>query len=1035
MKENIVTASFYDPILRGSAEFGGDNLCQIPALEQVDAAGLLYETLTSDDISNLELISRSNTKGESTILKISPPLTKQERTLIHQAIKLSYPVLESRTSPEINSEYTSILVYTKQSTKISRNYSVGTASSNSSIPMGTRSKLKSEKITKRWDKNVLDYTHFTMTKKLLTTTGALQIIAKELKVPITRFSYSGTKDSFALTSQRISGWRISASAIADLREKGNLNPKNRTRPDILLKISDISSSAKPMALGDLRGNFFQLILRARSKSWGLQSNLTMKHPNFTEQNYQDMIHEGSATEPLRNALDRLCRYVQHKQIAEKDIFQTLTSLCQNGDIGFPNLFGPQRFGQPFNINVVVGHRLLVGDYRGAVLALLLSLSRLLPYHSPLSEPGGSTSATDTDTDPPDTDKDLDHVTEKVYIHTLYRLLEQLYPTENTNLANTTTAHLPTYVTPHLRLENPLTLSLLKHWFQELRLIPPEPQVTEEGPGQPVLGGSSIPSDDTRPETRSFPEKYLLYLEDALSLTGFSVKDIVNNDADKEDSEQSAGSKVVPSTSNENKAAVLSRALYVPSPQYEILESLRLHPRDWARAFFTLPLSMRSIFVNSVQSLLWNMAVNLLLLRRLQLHDHRHDRESNATHSALTDSITVSEPLAGALWKISASMVQEGDIVLVDSTGKGISAGDACERNLSLNADLILTYPANQSSTGGYRVSNDERENISSSALFESSKAFVHVVTAEEAEQAVYNNMCLVLPVPGHATISPRWLLEELYSISCATSKSDVVSDEIIGLGLAVLPVLVNGSHSLQWMNLPGAYRHVFTNARNVRWIGAESYRTFSNADVQVERQLEELLKQGDVRFQDVNQASTIQPQCADNHQVPVNASSKPNASDGLSALPLQELVEELWDRGELSALIRNATHSSASFFPPTKVGGYTATITEQGSRSVAVAEKESLTSDSIQVDGFETETSGGYGVIGSDEGYEFGTRGETVINQMSKGTRRATEIEESTTTNTSSFTLSFSLGSSSYATTFVNYLLICAESLSPLPSP
>jgi len=106
--------------------------------------------------------------------------------------------------------------------------------------MGTRSKLKSEKITKRWDKNVLDYTHFTMTKKLLTTTGALQIIAKELKVPITRFSYSGTKDSFALTSQRISGWRISASAIADLREKGNLNPKNRTRPDILLKISDIS---------------------------------------------------------------------------------------------------------------------------------------------------------------------------------------------------------------------------------------------------------------------------------------------------------------------------------------------------------------------------------------------------------------------------------------------------------------------------------------------------------------------------------------------------------------------------------------------------------------------------------------------------------------------------------------------------------------------------------------------------------------------------------------------------------------------------
>ena len=39
---------------------------------------------------------------------------------------------------------------------------------------------------------------------------------------------------------------------------------------------------------------------------------------------------------------------------------------------FPNLFGPQRFGSPLQVNVEVGKLLLKGDYRGAVLLLLLT---------------------------------------------------------------------------------------------------------------------------------------------------------------------------------------------------------------------------------------------------------------------------------------------------------------------------------------------------------------------------------------------------------------------------------------------------------------------------------------------------------------------------------------------------------------------------------------------------------------------------------------------------------------------------------------
>ena len=39
---------------------------------------------------------------------------------------------------------------------------------------------------------------------------------------------------------------------------------------------------------------------------------------------------------------------------------------------FPNLFGPQRFGSPLQVNIEVGKLLLKGDYRGAVLLLLLT---------------------------------------------------------------------------------------------------------------------------------------------------------------------------------------------------------------------------------------------------------------------------------------------------------------------------------------------------------------------------------------------------------------------------------------------------------------------------------------------------------------------------------------------------------------------------------------------------------------------------------------------------------------------------------------
>ena len=96
-----------------------------------------------------------------------------------------------------------------------------------------------------------EYTNFTLVKTNWDQMVLLRKIASRIGVARKRLHYAGTKDKFAITSQRISAWRISPQQLASVQIKD-------------CKIGDFSSSDVRLELGDLWGNRFTIIVRDTS---------------------------------------------------------------------------------------------------------------------------------------------------------------------------------------------------------------------------------------------------------------------------------------------------------------------------------------------------------------------------------------------------------------------------------------------------------------------------------------------------------------------------------------------------------------------------------------------------------------------------------------------------------------------------------------------------------------------------------------------------------------------------------------------------
>jgi tRNA pseudouridine13 synthase len=96
------------------------------------------------------------------------------------------------------------------------------------------------------------FLHFVLVKQDIDTSNALDWIAKLWNVPRNYISIAGLKDKKALTGQRASVWGINKRFEVGKIEEISL-PKIKTK-SLCLRLNEIR-------LGDLRGNFFDIIIR------------------------------------------------------------------------------------------------------------------------------------------------------------------------------------------------------------------------------------------------------------------------------------------------------------------------------------------------------------------------------------------------------------------------------------------------------------------------------------------------------------------------------------------------------------------------------------------------------------------------------------------------------------------------------------------------------------------------------------------------------------------------------------------------------
>lgn len=192
---------------------------------------------------------------------------------------------------------------------------------------------------------------------------------------------------------------------------------------------------------------------------------------------------------------------------------------------------------------------------------------------------------------------------------------------------------------------------------------------------------------------------------------------------------------------------------------------------------SLSSELKLLFLNSYQSLVFNE----LLRYRLYLSDQRFDP--------------------------NRSFAMEGDFVLVDDSGKAYTNQEIYEQNWSdssnssevktvcLNADQI---PLINSSSAGLRNSCIAGKHL-----------YVKEMRKEDEEKQRYLLSYIVLPLPGTHTSINTSFIQSYFEQSCRP----IISWKELANGLC------NSSSSFA---LPGAWRHVFSQASNLKLFNDES---------------------------------------------------------------------------------------------------------------------------------------------------------------------------------------------------------------------
>lgn len=171
-----------------------------------------------------------------------------------------------------------------------------------------------------WNELGGEYLHFTLYKENKDTMEAISFVASQLRLRPKLFSFAGTKDRRAVTVQRVSCYRVLAARLAAI---------NKTLRNAVL--GDFQYCKHSLDLGDLKGNEFVITLRD-CKFDGMNG---------------DVGHDLS--------------------LAKGTVSEGMKMLCERG---YFNYYGLQRFGTFHTRTDVVGLKMLKGDLKGAIDAIL-----------------------------------------------------------------------------------------------------------------------------------------------------------------------------------------------------------------------------------------------------------------------------------------------------------------------------------------------------------------------------------------------------------------------------------------------------------------------------------------------------------------------------------------------------------------------------------------------------------------------------------------------------------------------------------------
>eukprot|EP01080_Neovahlkampfia_damariscottae_P001574 gene1574-12699_t len=157
---------------------------------------------------------------------------KEKRKQLHNVFKdiLESDVFEKNDEKFIRLRYLSILNANKKRRDIQRFQSRST-----------------------WPKDLPEYLQFTLYKENKDTSMCLNDISFKLGFNIKVFSWAGTKDKKAITTQRITAYKVDPMKFGDLKIEN-------------LKIGDFKHVNEKLNLGDLYGNEFTIVLRDISNS-------------------------------------------------------------------------------------------------------------------------------------------------------------------------------------------------------------------------------------------------------------------------------------------------------------------------------------------------------------------------------------------------------------------------------------------------------------------------------------------------------------------------------------------------------------------------------------------------------------------------------------------------------------------------------------------------------------------------------------------------------------------------------------------------